>query len=50
MSKQKECCGTCKHHQNCAEGEWVCVNPDSENYTDYTDYVDTCNAWEDRKN
>lgn len=50
MRNHEKCCGTCKYHQNCAKSEWVCVNPDSGNYTDYTDYHDTCGAWEGRTN
>ena len=43
----KECCGTCKWHklENVDEG-WVCVNADSDNVADWTEYEDSCMEWE----
>lgn len=43
-------CGTCKWHKH--EGiddGWVCVNDRSDYCTDWTDYEDTCEDWEERK-
>lgn len=47
---RKRGCGTCKyhHHENVDDG-WVCVNPDSDNCTDWTDYDYSCEEWEGRK-
>jgi len=44
-----ECCGTCQHHFKDANGEWVCGNKDSEHYTDWTNYKDSCGDWEGRE-
>ena len=42
-------CGTCKY---CIydeyEKEWVCTNPDSDNYSMDTSYKDLCEEWEGR--
>lgn len=57
-----ECCGTCMWHlsqtkvigvlTNKASSnvvvEWFCNNKRSDYYTDFTDYDDTCDEWEDR--
>ena len=45
----RECCGTCKYHkhENIDDG-WVCVNPDSDNLSDWTEYADCCSEWEER--
>ena len=40
-------CGKCKYHRKDNE-EWVCKNPESEYYGDYTEYKDTCDEFEDR--
>ena len=42
-------CGTCKHHyhEDIDDG-WVCVNPRSRFCTDWTEYEDTCEEWEER--
>ena len=47
----EEICGKCKHHKpdNPYGGdinEWYCVNEDSDNYTDYTEWKDSCENWE----
>ena len=47
MDKNK-CCGTCKHHVN-QDGDWTCLCPDSEEFTDCTDYNYCCEEWEDRE-
>lgn len=48
MSKE-ECCGTCGWHrfENLTDG-WVCVNDESENCGDWTEYSDSCDMWEER--
>ena len=43
----KENCGHCLHHRN-IDGEWICVNPDSECYGCYTEYNDECREFEER--
>lgn len=46
-----EICGTCKWHKpdEVFPSDWVCVNADSENCADYTEYEDTCDHWEERE-
>lgn len=41
-----KCCGTCKyhHHEDIDDG-WMCVY-----YAEWTDYSDSCEAWEGREN
>lgn len=51
MTKRR-CCGTCLHHEP-KEGDpedecWICTNPYSENYTEYTEPRDGCEQWEER--
>lgn len=48
--KDRECCGTCKwhEHENIDDG-WVCTNPDSDAVADWTEYSDSCMAWESRE-
>ena len=48
-----EICGNCKHHKpdNPYGGdisEWYCDNADSDYHIYYTDYDDSCDAWEER--
>ncbi len=44
MNKQ---CSTCKYHEHRnSDDSWVCVNPESEYYADWTDYDDSCEDWE----
>lgn len=45
-----KCCGTCKYHyhKNICDG-WECVNDRSEYFADWTDYSDSCDEWEGRK-
>lgn len=44
-----ECCGTCKWHRHKdMDDGWVCVNPDSEYFTDWTEYHDSCSDFEER--
>ena len=45
-----ECCGTCKYHQHeDVDNGWVCVNPDSDYCSDWTEYNDYCVDYEERK-
>lgn len=41
-------CGTCCYHQPDEDGEWICENPCSDYYTDYTSYDHSCPDFEDR--
>lgn len=50
MMKKNECCGTCRWHEHeDIDDGWVCVNPESEYCTDWTDYEHNCLDWEPRK-
>lgn len=40
-------CGECNYHR-CMDGEWTCQNEGSDYFTDYTDYEDSCDMWEQR--
>lgn len=43
----REQCRNCKHHLfDPQEGKCVCVNPESDEYTGYTEHTDTCEKWE----
>lgn len=48
MSEEK-ICGLCKWHRTDEDGDWQCMNPDSEYYTDWTEYKDGCEEQESRK-
>ena len=48
-----ECCGKCKYHKPdrpCGGdiNDWYCDNEELEYYTDYTEYDDTCDSFEER--
>ena len=45
-----KCCGTCKYHyhKNIGDG-WECVNDRGEYFADWTEYSDSCDEWEGRK-
>ena len=45
-NEKTEVCGTCRYHQKL--DDWVCGNPDSDMYGDYTDYRCSCEYWEVR--
>lgn len=49
MRDKEQCCGTCRHHvhENIDDG-WVCTNPRSDYVTDWTEYDDWCEEWEER--
>ena len=40
-------CGTCRFHRK-ENGEWTCANKNSEYYSDYTEYGDSCEEHEER--
>lgn len=51
----EECCGKCKFHRAVRTDkgsdnvvDWFCDNNESDNYTDYTDYGDSCEDFEER--
>ncbi|MBO7734956.1 MAG: hypothetical protein J6S67_20510 [Methanobrevibacter sp.] len=49
----EEFCGKCKHHKAVItigkdSLDWICDNEDSDNYTDYTSYEDSCEDFEER--
>ena len=48
--KMNKVCGNCKYHQfeNIDNG-YVCVNPDSDNLSDWTEYDDSCEDWEEKE-
>ena len=46
MAKEEDC-GTCCWHKK-EGGGWVCNNPESELYADWTDYNDSCEEYEER--
>lgn len=51
QKEQKECCGLCQYHKpegNIFPPDWICTNPESENYSDYTEYSDKCEQFEER--
>lgn len=47
MTKE-QCCGTCRGHRQDRDGEWVCENPLSAFYQDWTGYKDSCEDYEAR--
>ena len=45
-----EVCGNCKYHQfESIDNGYVCVNPDSDNIADWTEYDDSCEDWEKKE-
>ena len=45
----RQICGECKWHRLYEHDKyWSCDNKDSDYYTDYTEYTDTCPMWEQR--
>ena len=45
-----KCCGTCKYHYHeSIDGDWVCVNYESEYVTDWTEHSDYCEKWERKR-
>lgn len=42
-------CGECRHQYPAdTKGNWCCCNEDSDYYTEYTEYTDTCDCFEQR--
>ena len=51
--EERRICGECRYHTPKIEAngkpcDWWCENIDSENCAMFTDYDDTCDAWESR--
>lgn len=45
----EEVCGTCKWHEpEPIDRGWVCCNADSEYCSDWTEFSDSCEEWEER--
>lgn len=44
---RKTFCGTCKYHRR-EDAQWICGNEISDYFSDYTDYDDYCEDWEER--
>jgi len=41
--KEEKCCGNCAFHSRANdEDDWICENPDSDNYGVWTEYGDSC--------
>ena len=50
MFDDREICGTCIYHQYDKQDEdWCCDNQNSDRYTDWTEYTDTCGEWDGRE-
>lgn len=49
--ENEKTCGTCKHNKrNPGDvGDFWCNNPESDNYTDFTDYDTSCEEWEGKE-
>lgn len=46
---EERCCGTCTYNEyDRREGNWGCINPNSEGYGLLTTYSDICDDWEER--
>ena len=43
-------CGTCKWHEwdQESDGSFVCINFESPNNADWTEYDDSCEEWEEK--
>ena len=45
----REICGECKYHTyEPIDRGWVCTNDESDYCTEWTDYTDTCEKFEQR--
>ena len=48
MSKYR-CCGSCKHSEYDKQSEdFVCNNPESENFAEWIEFNCKCQEWEDK--
>lgn len=46
-----KCCGTCVFHCKANDqDDWICENPESENYGVWTEYADNCDDHQSRDN
>ena len=45
---RNEICGTCRWHKKENDGSWTCSNPESDLYSDWTDYNSSCEEYEER--
>lgn len=43
-----KCCGTCKFNDYIPFSDFICDNPDSDNYGLETEYKDSCEGWEEK--
>lgn len=49
IEKDEKRCGTCKWHQHeSIDDGWICANDESEYCTDWTEYDDWCQDWENK--
>ena len=50
MKRDNECCGTCRYHvpDDNWPSDWICVNPESDNVADWTEYDECCDWYEPR--
>lgn len=47
---EERICGRCRHHKHeDIDDGWVCVNPDSECFSDWTEWGDSCEDFEERE-
>lgn len=51
MKDDREICGTCRYHlpDDVFPSDWVCVNNHSENCGDWTEFEESCEFWEERR-
>lgn len=50
MKDERRKCGNCRFHKYDSKIDlWFCENPESEWYTDWTEYNYECDDFEDRK-
>ena len=47
----QQICGTCRYHlpDDVFPSDWVCVNNNSKNCGDWTEFEETCESWEERR-
>lgn len=48
-NKEKHNCKTCRyfsHDEDMLDGDFICINDQSENLADYVSYKDSCSKWE----
>jgi hypothetical protein len=48
--EQEQCCGSCRwHYYTEPDDDWICTNPNSENYADFTEYAHSCEEYQSRR-